>query len=54
MNIKTLTLSHGTAVMANHFLTPLQTADYYPMGKSTSILYACKLGHLTGKAGAKV
>lgn len=37
----------------NHFLMLLQIADYYPMGKSLSILYAYKLGYLEGKAGAE-
>lgn len=38
----------------NHFLMLLQIADYYPMGKSLSIIYAYKLGYLEGKAGAEV
>lgn len=38
----------------NHFLMLLQIADYYPMGKSLSVLYAYKLGYLAGKAGAKI
>lgn len=38
----------------NHFLMLLQIADYYPMGKSLSIIYAYKLGYLAGKAGAEV
>lgn len=38
----------------NHFLILLQIADYYPMGKSLSIIYAYKLGYLAGKAGAEV
>lgn len=37
----------------NHFLMLLQLADYYPMGKSTSIIFAYKLGYLAGKAGAE-
>lgn len=37
----------------NHFLMLLQIADYYPMGKSLSIIFAYKLGYLTGKAGAE-
>lgn len=37
----------------NHFLMLLQIADYYPMGKSLSILYAYRLGYLAGKAGEK-
>lgn len=37
----------------NHFLMLLQIADYYPMGKSLSIIYAYKLGYLAGKAGAE-
>lgn len=36
----------------NHFLMLLQIADYYPMGKSLSIIYAYKVGYLAGKAGA--
>lgn len=38
----------------NHFLMLLQIADYYPMGKSLSIIYAYKLGYLAGKAGVEV
>lgn len=38
----------------NHFLMLLQIADYYPMGKSLSIIYAYKLGYLAGKEGAEV
>lgn len=38
----------------NHFLMLLQIADYYPMGKSLSIIYAYKVGYLAGKAGAGV
>lgn len=37
----------------NHFLMLLQIADYYPMGKSLSIIFAYKLGYLAGKAGAE-
>lgn len=37
----------------NHFLMLLQIADYYPMGKSLSIIYAYKVGYLAGKVGAE-
>lgn len=37
----------------NHFLMLLQIADYYPMGKSLSIIFSYKLGYLAGKAGAE-
>lgn len=37
----------------NHFLMLLQIADYYPMGKSLSIIYAYKVGYLAGKEGAE-
>ncbi len=37
----------------NHFLMLLQIADYYPMGKSLSIIFAYKLGYLEGKVGAE-
>lgn len=56
---RTAELSNKTAMdlmdtnETNHFLMLLQIADYYPMGKSLSIIYAYKLGYLAGKAGAE-
>lgn len=56
---RTAELSNETAMdmmdtnETNHFLMLLQIADYYPMGKSLSIIFAYKLGYLVGKAGAE-